>query len=373
MNLVRSPAAESVVGRLVPGSWDFYTWLMQAPARNMSREQTMERDSGTATCNQTPWPAGKQVAVLRKAFGGAYWRVRRQTLRRLRDAQVDLETRWRERLFLQRNRGITVPLMYGVGNKLLQYCFGRILAEETRLRMDAMYVASPHDASLERPMAAFVETFGVEMRVDGNTRSGIPKILNSRWMTAAGSGGVESLIEDAAGRRPLVVYGQFFRYAFLKPYKHRIRNAWIKLGQRNRSERPDTTLCVHMRLGDVARLGCHLNESYYERAIRALDWDELVVVSDEPDHPIVRGVMKRFGGRLAASNHWPTDFAFISSHKRIVTCESTFSWWAAWLSEAEVIVAPGPKIDRRKYGGRSWFNEKCNPRVDDEDRYIYIE
>ncbi len=239
--------------------------------------------------------------------------------------------------------------------------------------MDVKYVASDHEVDLREPLTDFASTFGIALSADGETRSGVPKILNSRWMMESGSGTLDSLVSRIEGNRPLVVYGQFFRYPILKPYKHKIRNEWIALDRSQWPDPPESTLCVHMRLGDLARHGWHLNQSYYERAIGALDWDEIVVVTDEPDHAVVRHVVRRFGARLAVSGYWPNDFALICSHKRIVTSESTFSWWAAWLSDAHVIASPGPNLDRRQFGGRSWFSDKCDPLVDDENRYVYIE
>ncbi|SVC77996.1 uncharacterized protein METZ01_LOCUS330850, partial [marine metagenome] len=61
------------------------------------------------------------------------------------------------------------------------------------------------------------------------------------------------------------------------------------------------------------------------------------------------------------SEHYMHDFAFLASAKRLCIANSTFGWWAAWLSNAERIYYPDI--------GNENFN---NLWVYDEDRYIRI-
>ena len=55
------------------------------------------------------------------------------------------------------------------------------------------------------------------------------------------------------------------------------------------------------------------------------------------------------------------DFAFLASANRLCISNSTFSWWAAWLSDAERIYCPDMKND---FINKLW--------VHDENRYIRI-
>lgn len=61
------------------------------------------------------------------------------------------------------------------------------------------------------------------------------------------------------------------------------------------------------------------------------------------------------------------DFKFIMSFNKIVVAQSTFSWWAAFLSDAQEIFAPLPEKGIMS-------NERPDVQLTgiEEDRYTYI-
>ncbi len=69
----------------------------------------------------------------------------------------------------------------------------------------------------------------------------------------------------------------------------------------------------------------------------------------------------RFGEQLE-------DFKFIMSANKICLSDSNFSWWAAFLSNAEEIYFP--MSIKSHWMGTVW--QDINLRVDDENRYIYV-
>lgn len=292
-----------------------------------------------------------------------YRHLRRRMLKNYKTLTRELSIRHRENLFYQKQRGVTVPLRHGIGNKLLQYCFGRILADRTQLRMDLDYRVSVHESGIHQPFEQFLSMFGIPRTIDGDSINGIPRILQSNSVNPAHND----------GSRPLVVYGQFFLYEHLREYKALIQNNWLTLDMCKLPDVPDNAACVHIRLGDIAAREQHLNVLYYRRAVEIMEADALHIVTDQPQHPIIKDIAHRFSARISSSVDWIDDFRLIAAHKRIAISESSFSWWAAWLSNAELIVSPGPNMNLNLYGGY-WANrlDKMNPYVDDESRYTYI-
>ena len=68
-----------------------------------------------------------------------------------------------------------------------------------------------------------------------------------------------------------------------------------------------------------------------------------------------------------------TDFRSLKSFKKIIISQSTFSWWAAFLSDADEVFFPLPEK-----GTARLINEWSDGRPDidlvvsDEERYKYI-
>ncbi|MFC1680528.1 hypothetical protein ACFL1S_01885 [Pseudomonadota bacterium] len=239
--------------------------------------------------------------------------------------------------------------------------------------MDTKFERSHHEHSIEEPELEFLKGFGIQTKVQGLSVNGVPCILDSRWLMRSNDDDLEDILRAIPTDRPLLVYSQFFRYGWLRAYKKEIKTEWLNIDQTELPFIQASSACVHMRFGDLTRANMNLGEQYYHKAIQLLDSDEISIVTDDPGHPIVKSVARKYGAKIIKHQRWIEDFYFMLAHKRIATAESTFSWWAAWLSEAERIIAPGSNIDRAIYGGnRYWANMKSTPFVDDEPRYIYI-
>ncbi len=101
--------------------------------------------------------------------------------------------------------------------------------------------------------------------------------------------------------------------------------------------------CIHLRRGDYLTSLKHyvLPDSYYLKAVEKLDAKKIIIFSDDPEYA------KRF-----RDAHWLNgqrvyevwdsidpihDLAAMSFFKNIVMANSTFSFWAAYLSNAKVI------------------------------------
>ena len=127
-----------------------------------------------------------------------------------------------------------------------------------------------------------------------------------------------------------------------------------------------------------------LGFDYFDLILSKMRFERLFITSDEPFHPVVDQFARYKPLRVQNDDPLKT-MALIRRFDRIAISESTFSWWAAYLSSATEIYFPistrglwGPQTEWDA-AARSW--RAANPiyqkdsdlylRVDDE-RYKYV-
>jgi hypothetical protein len=105
---------------------------------------------------------------------------------------------------------------------------------------------------------------------------------------------------------------------------------------------------------------------YFDIILRNIKMNRLFITSDSPQHPLLKPFDKYSPIYFFQSDPIKT-FNFIRIFNRIVLSQSSYSWWAAFLSQAEEIYYPitqnGQWVVRPK-------NDE-DLRVD-EDRYVYV-
>lgn len=108
-------------------------------------------------------------------------------------------------------------------------------------------------------------------------------------------------------------------------------------------------LVISLRLGDFLRPIIKTNPplrillySYFKIIIDNVKHNRLFITSDEPFHPFVNEF--RDHNPIIVENEDPIKtMAFVAKFNKIGISQSTFSWWAAFLSEAQEIYFPIPK------------------------------
>ena len=114
-------------------------------------------------------------------------------------------------------------------------------------------------------------------------------------------------------------------------------------------------ITIHVRRGDMwenlesRRVHGHLGYDYYCSALNLLPPDlPIRIVSDSTS--LARELFKDFQGNIQfveSNSDVLGDFILLSESKFLIIANSTFSWWAGYLSEADTIIAP-----------RNWFAEE---------------
>ena len=234
-----------------------------------------------------------------------------------------------------------------LGNNLFQYCFGRILAGKLGYRLSA------------KPIAGFPRTHD---QVDG---ASYPL---EETVTLRGQKPNLEFLSHTCLRYHVLLTGYFQRYEYYAPHAQRIRE-WLAIEDRIDFEpRPDDVL-VGIRRGKdyIPRHGLPI--SYYEAALASVDHDRVFICTNEPDDSFVRHFRKKYGAVVRAPGALD-NLAFIKKFNKMIISNSTFLWWAAFLSDAREIVFPRPANGFWSASDPSSRNISLEIP---EDRYRYLE
>lgn len=262
-----------------------------------------------------------------------------------------------------------------LGNSLCQYGFARILSDEL------FQYLPPH------PIVGFPITYK-EINVDKkNTEKGEWLVLSKIdfW-------DIENLKKMMCSKKNIYLRSGCSNYNNFKNYRDKIRNDWFNITQpynkndlnmknnffirKNKEIIPieiknieKDDLFIHVRLGDVVsgkwsnRL---LSFDYFDIILRNVKANRVFISSESIYHPLLEPFDKYSPIYLLNANHIET-FNFIKLFDRIAISQSSYSWWAAYLSDAKEIYYPivqkGPWSITSPNGPDLRVNE---------DRYIYV-
>jgi len=108
---------------------------------------------------------------------------------------------------------------------------------------------------------------------------------------------------------------------------------------------------MHLRLGDYLNLKehhtCLMDTNYYFNAINMAGLDDSVFVVFNNDVSTAEKFMLKLKGQLSTLTYEvqhigpaPVDMCMMSLCDAQVIANSSFSWWAAWLSKSDIKIAP---------------------------------
>lgn len=282
---------------------------------------------------------------------------------------------------------VVVRLAGGLGNQMFQYAAGRAVALATgrRLLLDASAIAhGPSDRRYElgafaiagEPAGPITRTLirsQVGGRVPAAVRTASRAVARRRWSLLCDSGAAcDERLFTAAGDLVLDGFWQSAAYADRDPETAGCLRQDFAL----RQALPDRlaalaaemaaceSVCVHVRRGDyahdprIAAVHGTLEPDYYAAAAARL--------ADSVSSPAYYVFSDDLGWarahlRLPGPTRFVDDAAglgsaieqrLMASCRHFIIANSTFSWWAAWLSEhpRKFVVAP-----------RRWFADRPAP------------
>lgn len=234
-----------------------------------------------------------------------------------------------------------------MGNQLFQYCLARIIAESKGYEL------------LCKPISGFEGTY--------ENICGLSFTNNELYLSGQKIN-FENVLNSNKDQK-IVLEGCFCRYEYFKDYRDKIIT-WLRMEPSLKGTvlgRNDVV--IHVRGGDyrkhvglknifsIARFKNH------EKILDNENYENIYVVTDDPELDVVIDLQKKYGANIESSDAI-SDFKFIKSANNIIFSNSTFGWWAAYLSDAKNIhvICEG------------FFNENVKTNMDslvDEDRYTY--
>jgi hypothetical protein len=142
--------------------------------------------------------------------------------------------------------------------------------------------------------------------------------------------------------------------------------SWIKVF-------PQDSIGLHIRRGDytIEKNSKHhglLTDEYFNCVLEHFEkGSSLMIYSESPIEVAKMGfVQSNFRVKESvAKEPWET-LAQLSGHKVIVISNSTFSWWAAWLSEKEKTIAPKYWLNYNQ-PEKNWY-----PSEIQSEKFIYV-
>ena len=169
----------------------------------------------------------------------------------------------------------------------------------------------------------------------------------------------------------IVVSGYSQRYEHYSHNKENIKK-WLTIEDEKLYEVPDPDdIVVNIRLGDYVNLGWDLPFEYYEEMLKKEEYKNAYIICDQPQNPKLNKLIS-MGCAIKDNNNYGNkkyiaDFVFVKNSKKLIIANSTFSWWAAFLSDAKVYY-PCIKFPWLPNPSKN----EVNLEVTDEDRYNFV-
>ena len=255
---------------------------------------------------------------------------------------------------------IIVKYKFRLGNKLFQYCLGKIFSIELN---DELYVEC---------IEGFpnIQTIYKDINYIKKNNNLNNIILKGHLID------FNNIIDQSPKNIDLI--GFFQRYEYFKNYKFQIKS-WLYSG--NLTSLSNNSIVVHIRGGDVWKdiadtnlkdFTFHYQQpalpiSYYTNILNKENYDKIYLVCEYCDDPILLKLKELYPNAIIHCKSIIEDFNLIKSAKNIIMSISTYCWWASWLSDAKKIHFPlagfwHPKI-----------RKEIDLYIDNEARYIYYD
>ena len=289
---------------------------------------------------------------------------------------------------------ITVNFTVGFGNNIFQYVFGRLLAEKNNIDF--------YSPPLEQLGIPLQDKTNIKVGPFGEKHAAPREHCNLKKVIINDKNALYYFTRDNLEPAHYVISGYFEDARFYKPFLKTIRS-WFPVVEKTNTE----DVIIHMRLQNrLIQKAHHKNHISAQAFVKALDnfeyknvhiitdskkwtpYDEQDIldlrkeVSQGPGahsewvdvprslyymnslieefsklNPIVHCGGETIPNSGALASDFMKDFNFIRSFDKILIFNSTFSWWAALLSEASRVGTYGPwKANKNKNLGQTQFD-----------------
>ena len=282
---------------------------------------------------------------------------------------------------MHRPPGITVEAIGGLGNQLFVFAVGRALAakNDCPLYVDKTWYLSADDRTYQlrdftnpaidlddrgRGRKTGRRCTNVGRRVRNRIPRGLSSRMTDRLFVERGFSYDPAVLALPPGTR---LRGFFQSWRYFQEIGPVLRQEILSLTapstwyseMKRESCKEDEWIAIHVRRGDYMMpfsLNYHgiVQREYYARALRLvfslIGEQRVVVFSDDPNaaSELLSGLSPSISHvRPPAGASALESIALMSEAKAVITANSSFSWWAAWLGDraGRPVIAPRPWFD----------------------------
>ncbi len=264
-----------------------------------------------------------------------------------------------------RPKALTIQLLGGLGNQLFQFAFGLYLND-----------VCGHDVKysdlLLRSLPGGTHTSRSLGIGDLLKKNEISELTPARYSLIAalnkGFGGfiaseepIDSTFPIVLRNRTRLVRGYFQQLRFADAVKSQILNRLFQSSDFSIDDRSPVVkrICIHMRYGDYSsneqtrKFHGLTSAQFYVDQARNLSNEfgvrDVFLVSDEPNRAVQEFLhlttRNEFDVAVSASATEQSDLSEIAASSLVITSNSSFSWWGAWLANSihnSIVVCPDP-------------------------------
>lgn len=217
-----------------------------------------------------------------------------------------------------------------LGNSLFQYAFARIIHEKTGQRLVPQWKNNkiPEIKVIEGTIKKNYSLIKDYDEYEGN-------IIN-----------IDEITQHNCG----FILDGFFQHKSYYESRRNMIKSWLFDVKKTELD----TVAIHLRFDDYTQINWHLPESYYDECLKLSSSKKLLIFTDDPNHNYVKKMIS-LGGELSNLSD-VDDLKKMASCNEIIMSRSSYSWWAAFLSNADKIYFPRPK--------EGWWSMKDTPHKD---------
>jgi hypothetical protein len=283
---------------------------------------------------------------------------------------------------------IEINVSGGLGVRLFQYAFGYILST---LKNDSLKIleSDNYKQNYESATKRKYSKFEKLTQIFPNIKLQIQNKNNFQTNPKIISGHTHNIEELIKYNGKIIMKGSGFQnYNFYKNHKKLIKNL-LYIPEEKLKKFNSNDVVIHYRLGDAKTellkkkirhnekyIGYHnypnMSNDYFIDILSKNNFDKVYVVTDSPNDIYIQTLKSKISCEIVSTNMYD-DFLFLVSAPNLIICHSTFSWWAAFLSNAKKIYMPKTNFNKNiKYHAEWIYRNDIFLNVEDDNRYTYV-
>ena len=246
------------------------------------------------------------------------------------------------------------------GNNFFQYFLGRCIAQEKGYALTYSYgIKQPNTVNIENEILCF-NGIKLPKYVGGTTILNPIKKFNKHIFDWSEIKNNDSYI---------ILNGYFQNYNLYKNHKEFIKNEIYSHNDIfNILDKPHKNdIVLHLRLKNYPSI---TPLKYYSDILEKENYKNAWIITDVPSHSYIKILKEKYRCKVKNLSS-EKGFLFLTNATKIIMSQSTFSWWAAFISKAQIIYFPTINNDNNAL----WHTipkRNIDLFVNDEKRYIKI-